>query len=128
MKNHISKYHKFALWLALIAYAFFGFYAIFCARSGTFLKPSNILIYIIFIIIIMGCVLYSLNQTCHINWKHILYLVVIFTILIAYFVFLIPLTAKINVALSLVAFIIYMLIQIAFGIGFIIMVNKTPKR
>lgn len=124
----VPKSQKIALSLILIVSLLFAIFTLFCDRSGTLFTPFYLLIALLFVVIIVASCLYSLNQTHQIGWKHILYLLFAFTVLIAYFFLVLPITAKLGMLHYSASFIIYELLQVIFAVIFLVMVKNTPLK
>ena len=128
MAKSIPKIQKLAVTIALVAVLLLYIVQVICLCFGVFTTQFTLLIFLLFVAVIFIAFLYPLNYTLYIGWKHIVYLVLIFAVVLSYFFIILPFTAKLNQKLFVIAVVVYGLLQLVCGYIFYRLMKNTPER
>jgi uncharacterized membrane protein len=115
--------------IVCLAFSIMAVHQIVCANRGTVLRPLNMAISVILLVMILGGCLWSLSWRNYVGWKQVLFLVaaVSFVILIRYLMLKPGIAVRFSFREHMALTALYILLQLLLGFGFIISVRPRKQ-
>lgn len=124
----MEKKEATVLIVVLLAFGILAVHQLVCAYLGTILRPVNIAIAVVLIVVILGGCLWNLSKRNYVGWKQFLFLVfsVIFLVVIRFQMCRPEIITRFTFNQNMVMHILYILLQLVLGFGFLVFLK--PKR